>query len=243
MKVQAIRLLNLGPTNWLRTQSVCRSTAQALSEVQQDTIILSSPLHSYLAVGNRLIPDSVLDLTLCAELDIPVITTPLNHNVSYLNSQAIVFQWVFQQGSTADLSDLLAGAICHCLEMLGIGGVQSEGTHIRSHSECIAVIKSMHLSEGIALQGEFYLQQDYPVLARLKLPSQPAGLWEQPGRPVSPDEVQFLLLESFTKVLGREIVRGRPNQAETRHSKTIDRQLLEEAEILLQRGQDSNARN
>jgi len=47
----AIRLLNLGPTAWARTQSVYRATAELLPANSHGAVIFGQPLHPYLTHG------------------------------------------------------------------------------------------------------------------------------------------------------------------------------------------------
>jgi cytosine/adenosine deaminase-related metal-dependent hydrolase len=54
-------------------------------------------------------------------------------------------------------------------------------------------------------------------------------LWREMPRPISPDMLEEALLNAFSATLKRSITRGTPTQAETRLSKQIDLELLEQA--------------
>ena len=119
---QSIRMINLGPMKWLRTQSVYRSTAELLDEKRPDTIIMGTPLNAYTMIGDGQNPADLVDLGLCAELEVPVLTSPLSAPITYADSLSIVSQWVFHKKNVTELVDALLRGTIEGLETLGLSG-------------------------------------------------------------------------------------------------------------------------
>ena len=83
------------------------------------------------------------------------------------------------------------------------------------------------------MQGEIFLRLNRPITEKLIGPDYRTFIWKEIPRPISPEMLHMSLMAGFEKALGRPIERGTPKQAETRISKRIDLELLEEAGELL----------
>src|SRR5574341_945857 len=225
---EPVRLLNLGPTRWVRTQSVYRATAELLDSDAPDVIVMSTPLHGYLAVGGGQNPQAALDLALCARLNLPVISSPLGAPVSYLGPGALVSQWVFCRRDPDDLARRMLEGFVRALQALGIGEAAEEGSRIAIGGRTLVQVQTGAIGPAAVVQGDLFLLPDAQADMVAGIAPR-ASLWQAADGPLSPDRVEGELLRSFAEVLGRAIKRGTPRQEETRLSKKIDLELLAQA--------------
>src|SRR5574341_1125715 len=93
--MKPIRLLNLGPTHWLHTQSVYHAVAELMSVESPDTIILAQPLQPYLCVGYHQELDSVLDREACTAMGLPIVRRRVGGGATYLDVNQLFYQCVF----------------------------------------------------------------------------------------------------------------------------------------------------
>lgn len=226
---QPVRLLNLGPTHWLRTQSVYRSTAALMSEDSPDTLVIGTPLHCYLAVGGGHRPEETVDLAACARLDIPVVSAPLSAAVTYADAGALVVQWISSDQSPGDLTRLLLDGFARALESLGMSQATSSNSRIAIGDRTLIESQTGTPGRAGVVQGDIFLQLDGSTARQFPGYEDRTYLWRELPRPVSPEMLVDALLGAFSMVLGRTIERSRPRQIETRLSKQIDLELLREA--------------
>lgn len=231
--MKAIRMLNLGPTNWLRTQSVYRSTARLLPEQGHDTIVMSTPLHAYVAVGGGLSPQNAVDVQACVRLDVPLISSSLSQLVTYLDGMALVSQWVFAAQDSGPLLDaLLAGAL-DVLRGLGLAQVARSDDNLLVGDRVLLQTQTGRVAEAMVVQADMFFSMDWQQVLQISSQMHRTTLWAEIARPVSPEMVHMLLIDAFSRQMERPIERGKPAQAETKISKQIDLELLEEAAGLL----------
>jgi lipoate-protein ligase A len=224
-----VRLLNLGPTQWLRTLSVYRATAALMSPDSLDSLVISTPLHGYVAVGGGQQPETAVDLAACVRLDLPVVSSPLNSSVTYLDTGAVICQWVSHQPDLAALAGLMLDGFAAALESLGITGTSRAGAHIAVGERILVETQTGHIGPAGVAQADIFLKLDRQAAGVVPGITSRTYLWREMRRPLSPDMLEAALLQAFSAVLGQGVQRGTPTQAETRLSKQIDLELLEQA--------------
>lgn len=228
-QTKPVRLLNLGPTQWLRTQSVYRATAALMSQDSPDSLVISTPLHGYLAVGGGRQPESTVNLKTCTRIDLPVVSSPLSAPVTYLDSGALISQWVFHQRDPQELTGLMLDSFARVLESLGIARISRGGSQIAIKDRILVETQTGKIGPAGVAQGEIFLKFDGRAAEQVLDEKARTYLWREMPRPLSPDMLEATLLQVFSSTLGRSIKRGTPTQAETRLSKQIDLELLEQA--------------
>lgn len=229
----AVRLLNLGPTNWLRTQSVYRSTAALAAADSPAAIIVSTPLHAYAAVGGGHAPEDVIDLAACARLDVPVVRSPLNQPLTLLDQGALIVQGVFYRADAASLTRTLLGGMQAGLAALGVTHGEIADRGITARGRTLVETQSGQIGEAAVIQCALFIAPPGHVLSELAPNPGSTCLWGELPRPASPEMIQTALLEALSQAFDRPIERDRPRETETSLSKQIDLELLEEAAALL----------
>jgi lipoate-protein ligase A len=228
-QTKPVRLLNLGPTQWLRTQSVYRATATLISQDSPGSVVISTPLHGYVAVGGGQQPETTVDLKICTRSDLPVVSSPLSAPITYLDSGALISQWVFHQRDPQELAGLMLDGFAGALESLGIARISRGGSQIAVRDRILIQTQTGMLGPAGVVQGEIFLMFDGCAAEQVLNEKARTYLWREMPRPFSPDMLEAALLQAFSATLGRSIERGTPTQAETRLSKQIDLELLEQA--------------
>jgi lipoate-protein ligase A len=229
----AIRLIHLGPMNWLRTQSVLRSTAALLEDSSPDTLIMAIPVHPYIAVGQGRSPETVVDLTKCAAQNIPVVAAPLSRPLMFYGTHSLIFQWVFHPADGDQLAGQIAQGVISGLGSLGLAGLKAEDGNVLIGDKCLVEISTGKIEQAMIGQGCLHMNLDRALVSALGLNIPATTLWRESPRPLPPDAVHEALLAGFEGALGRSIKRGTPQQTETRLSKQIDLELLEQATQIL----------
>ncbi|HLB48440.1 MAG TPA: hypothetical protein VJL59_15650 [Anaerolineales bacterium] len=221
----AIRLLNLGPTAWARTQSVYRATAELLPANSHGAVIFGQPLHPYLTHGVQQFASETFDLAECERLGLPVVRRPFPGGAEYCDVNQLLFQWVLPVN--ADSRKVAAGMLS-ALSELGIAA-ESTGSQFTVKGARIGAVTGGRYESATVLLGCLYFSYDPAPLAQATRNAQAetvTTLWAEAPRPFPPDAVQDTLIEHFSRAVGRPIERDKPRVQETRRAKQIERELL-----------------
>ena len=101
----AIRLLSLGSTHWLRTQSVYHALAETMRAGSPDTIILTQPAQAYLCLGYHQELASVLDRAACEQMGLPITRRRVGGGATYLDANQLFYQCVFHHSRVPPVVD------------------------------------------------------------------------------------------------------------------------------------------
>jgi lipoate-protein ligase A len=120
----AIRLLSLGLTHWLRTQSVYHALAETMTAESPDTIVLAQPVQPYLCLGYHQELAAVLDRSACARMGLPIVRRRVGGGATYLDADQLFYQCIFHHTRVPATvggvyAQLLAGPVA-ALRRLGL---------------------------------------------------------------------------------------------------------------------------
>ncbi len=228
----AVRLLNLGPTAWYRTQSVYRATAECLPPDGPGGVICSQPLQPYLSHGAQHGAAEAFDLGACARLGLPVVARPLPGQPEYADVSHWLFQLVLPFAAGDDLVQRLADAALSALADLGVAAEHSGADFVTSAGASLGCLACGRLHQALVCLGCLYLAYDpAPLLSTSRLPPERActSLWAEAPRPLSPDAVQGVVLAHLARALDRPIERDRPRVPETQAARRVERELAGQA--------------
>ncbi len=227
----AIRLLNLGPTAWARTQSVYRATAELLPANSQGAVIFGQPLHPYLTHGVQQFASETFDLAACERLGLPVVRRLFSGNAEYCDVNQLLFQWVLPVAVGAMHATFLriAAAASSALRELGVEADYDGAGQFTVKGARLGTLTGGRYESALVCLGCLYLTYDPEPLAQASRNPQPENvttLWAEAPRPLSPETVQLTLIEHFSRELGRPVERDTPRLPETRRAKEIEMELL-----------------
>lgn len=234
----AIRLLNLGPTAAWRTQAVYHATAEMMTADSPDTVIIGQSLTPYLCLGYDQVYDAVLDRAECERSNLPVVRRRLDGDLHYLDANQLLLQCVFHSdrvpSAIEDVYARLLTAPVAALKRLGLSAELKRGNEIVVDGQRIADVSGGRFGEACVVTCNLLFDYAYHTIARAwhapwpsfrelaaaALRDRVTTIWREMG-PVTPEATLWILLEEFTKELGRPIERGKPKQAETRQSREV----------------------
>lgn len=247
----AIRLLCLGPTHWLRTQSVYHAVAETMTADSPDTIILTQPLQPYVCIGYHQELHAVLDRAACARMSLPIVRRRVGGGATYLDVNQLFYQCVFHHMRVpAIVNDVYACLLAAPVAALKALGLNAE---LRGENEIevgcdpgsrpgkrIAGIGGGRIGEAAVVVGNLLFDFNYNAMARAwRVPSEPfrrlasealrerlTTLWMELPHAVSPDEVQALLIAEFARALNRPVERGELTTAEMQRVEELNRRLV-----------------
>ena len=247
----AIRLLSLGPTHWLNTQAVYHALAETMTIDSPDTIVLAQPLQPYLCVGYHQEIASVLDRKACARMSLPVIRRRVGGGATYLDVNQLFYQCLFHHTRVpAMVNDvyarLLAGPVATLkalglkAELLGENEIEVGRGPGGRPGKRIAGIGGGRMGEAAVVVGNLLFDFDYNALTRAwRVPSEGfrrlasaslrervTTLWSELPRPISPDEVQYLLIDEFARALNRPLETGKLTDEEEQKIKEVGKRLM-----------------
>lgn len=239
-----IRLLLLGPTHWLHTQSVYHALAETMTVETPDTIVLAQPLQPYLCIGYHQELASVLDRKACARMGLPIVRRRVGGGATYLDVNQLFYQCVFHHSripATVDkvYARLLAAPV-ETLRGLGLRAELRGENEIEVNGRRIAGIGGGRIGEAAVVVGNLLFDFDYNAMTRAwRAPSEGfrrlasaalrervTTLWTELARPASPDEVQTYLTEEFARALHRPLEAGRLTPDEMRKADEIGKRLV-----------------
>ena len=238
-----IRLLVLGPTHWLHTQSVYHAVAEAMTADAPDTILLAQPLEPYVCLGYHQELAAVLDRAACEAMRLPIVRRRVGGGATYLDVNQLFYQCVFHHTRVpAMVNDvyarLLAGPVA-TLKRLGLAAKLFGENEIEVGGKRIAGIGGGRIGESAVVVGNLLFDFDYHAMARAwRVPSEAfrrlaaealserlTTLWAELSQPISPDAVQSMLIEEFARALGRPLERGRLTRDELQRLGEIEQRL------------------
>jgi lipoate-protein ligase A len=246
-----IRLLNLGPTRWLRTQSVYHALAETMTEESPDTIILTQSLQPYVCIGYHQELHAVLDRASCARMHLPIVRRRVGGGATYLDVNQLFYQCIFHHSRvpatvSAVYARLLAAPVA-ALKALGLNAelcgeneIEVGGDAQGRPGKRIAGIGGGRIGEAAVVVGNLLFDFNYNAMTRAwRVPSEPfrrlasealrdrlTTLWMELPHAVSPDEVQALLITEFARALNRPIERGELTSAEMQKVEELNKRLV-----------------
>ncbi|MBI3242578.1 MAG: lipoate--protein ligase family protein [Chloroflexi bacterium] len=240
----AIRLLTLGPTHWLKTQSVYHALAETMTADSPDTLILAQPLQPYLCLGYHQELHSVLDRAACARMHLPIVRRRVGGGVTYLDVNQLFYQCVFHHmrvpALITDVYARLLAAPVAALQRLGLKAELCGENEIEVNGKRIAGIGGARIGEAAVVVGNLLFDFDYDKMIRAwRVPSEAfrqlaadalrarlTTLWAELSYPVAPFEVQYTLIEEFARALNRSVEEGKLTDEEMRKIEAVEKRLV-----------------
>lgn len=241
--MKPIRLLNLGPTHWLRTQSVYHALAETMTAESPDTLVLAQPLQPYLCLGYHQELASVLDRPACARMHLPIVRRRVGGGATYLDVNQLFYQCIFHHTrvpATVErvYAHLLAGPVS-MLRGLGLNAELRGENEIEVNGQRIAGIGGGRIGEAAVVVGNVLFDFNYSAMARAwRVPSEGfrrlaadalrervTTLWRELPHAVSPDEVLVSLMDEFARALRRPLEPGELTEAEERQTDEVAKRL------------------
>ena len=227
----AIRLLNLGPTAWARTQSVYRATAELLPPDSHGAVVFGQPLHPYLTHGVQQFASETFDLAACERLGLPVVRRLFSGNAEYCDVNQLLFQCVLPVAVGAMHATFLriAEAVLAALKELGVEADYDGAGQFTVKGARLGTLTGGRYESALVCLGCLYLTYDPEPLAQASRNPQPENittLWAEAPRPLSPEMAQTALIAHFAREMGRPIERDTPRVPETRRAKEIEIEVL-----------------
>jgi lipoate---protein ligase len=242
-----IRLLDLGLTPPIRSQTIYHAVGYAMGPEGPDTILLVSPDQPYVSIGRHQDADREVDLTYCAEQGLPVIRREVGGGAVYLDHDQLFTQWVFHaerlpptvEGRFARYAETLVGtyrALGIAAEYRPINDIQVTGRKIGGTGAA-----RMDLAE--VLVGSLMFDFDVDAMARvLKVPSEKfrdkvhqslidymTTMRRELGEPPQRDQVIDAYLAACEAALGRTIERGELRPDELALAEQLDERFASQA--------------
>jgi len=227
----ALRLLNLGPTAWARTQSVYRATAELFPTDSHGAVIFCQPLHPYLTHGVQQFASETFDLATCERLGLPVVRRPFSGGAEYCDVNQLLFQWVLPPAVGAMHATFLrvATAVLSAFQEFGVEADYDGAGQFAVKGARIGTLAGGRYEAALVCLGIVYLEYDARRLAQVERAprlEKATSLWAESPRPLSPEMMQDALIEHFAREMGRPIERDTPRVPETRAAKRIEADLL-----------------
>jgi len=238
-----IRFLLLGPTHWLRTQSVYHALAEMMTADSPDTIVLAQPLQPYVCIGYHQELAATLDRKACARMGLPIVRRRVGGGATYLDVNQLFYQCIFHHSRVPALVDkiyarLLAAPV-ETLRALGLNAELRGENEIELNGKRVAGIGGGRIGEAAVVVGNVLFDFDYHAMTQAwRVPSEAfrrlasdalrervTTLWAELPRPISPDEVQWALVEEFARALNRPVEPGKLTDDEIRLSNEAARRL------------------
>ena len=239
----AIRLILLGPTRWLRTQSVYHALAETMTVDSPDTIVLAQPLQPYLCIGYHQELAAVLDRAACARMGLPIVRRRVGGGATYLDVNQLFYQCVLHHTRVPaivnDIYARLLAAPVAALRALGLRAALLGENEIEVDGKRIAGTGGGRIGEAAVVVGNLLFDFDYNAMTRAwRVPSESfrrlasaalrerlTTVWAELPRAVAPYEVQFILIDEFARALNRPIEESDLTEAELRKVEEMEKRL------------------
>lgn len=96
--MKAIRVIDYGMVNPMRSQAIFHGIAHAMTEDTPDTIVLVGSDAPYVCIGYHQEAEKEVDLEYCKAENLPVFRREIGGGAVYLDKGQVFTQWIFQDG-------------------------------------------------------------------------------------------------------------------------------------------------
>lgn len=96
--MKAIRVIDYGMVNPMRSQAIFHGIAHAMTEDTPDTIVLVGSDEPYVCIGYHQEAEKEVDLDYCKAEELPVYRREIGGGAVYLDKGQVFTQWIFQEG-------------------------------------------------------------------------------------------------------------------------------------------------
>jgi lipoate---protein ligase len=229
-----IRLLNLGPQPFWRTQAVYHAVAELMQPDSPDTLIITRPATPYLCLGYHDIYDVVLDRAACARLGLPVVRRRVGGGTTYLDANQLFYQCIFHHERVPARADaiyaqMLAAPVA-TLRRLGLNAALRDAFELEIEGRRIAGIGGGRIGEAAVIVGNLLFDFDYHSMAQVwrapsssfrelaaKALAEHLVTLRQLLGPLEIETVQPILQDEFAKAFGRPLEPGVLTEVEEEH--------------------------
>lgn len=247
--MKPVRLLTLGPVDWLLTQSVYHALAESMTADTPDTIVLTRPRQAYLCVGFHQSYYAVLDHDACARHGLPVVRRRVGGGTTLLDANQQFYQCIFHHtrvpAKVTDVYSLLLSAPVAVLRQLGLNAALRDANEIEVDGRRAAGIGGGRIGEAIVVVGNLLLDFDYELMTRVW--HAPTDIFRQLAgdalrerlttlrdyAPFPPDDMQTLLADAYAQALQRPVIPGSLTAAEREKIAEVEERLLSEEWLAL----------
>lgn len=220
------RLVEAGLVAPLRSQAIYHGLAHARTPETPDTVVLATPAGPYVSIGFHQDLEAEIDVSFCAERDLPVLRRETGGGAVYLDHDQLFVQWVMAPESLPLRIEarfrLFTEPLVNTYRELGLEAYFRPVNDVHVNGRKIVGTGAAHIGNAEVLVGNLIFDFDTEVMARvLRVPF--AAFREQVTRSLDqymtsikrelghvPDRqaVADIYLRECAKVLGRELVPG-----------------------------------
>lgn len=242
---QTIRLIDLGETDWWKTQAVYHALAERMNEDSSDAIVLCRPTRSYLCLGYHQVFDEVFDREKCKQLNLPVIRRRLGGGATYLDCNQLFYQFIFHESRVPVVparmyAKFLALPIA-ALQRCGIAAKLTKTNEIEIGERRIAGIGGGNINEASVVVGNFLFDFDFEKMIRVwRIPSRAFGQMaasslrnrivtlRELDKSLTFDAVRESLMAALRETFGRQLETAILSEIETAHAERVYKKLISE---------------
>ncbi len=245
-----IRLIDLGPADWRRTQAIYHAVAELMDAATPDTIILTWPRTPYLCLGYHQRFEELLDARACERLGLPVLRRRIGGGTTYLDGDQLFYQCIFHHSRAPSTPQriyarMLAGPVA-ALRNLGLNAALHQINELEVDGHRVAGIGGGRVGEAVVVVGNYLFDFDYRRMAAVWAAPWPSfrelaarALREHVmtlkrlGLQTDRQQVKATLVAAFARTLGRPLEPGVLTPAETARTRALERELTAAAWLQL----------
>lgn len=255
MNDHKVRLLDLGPVSYLRSQTIYHGLAHAMNEQSPDTIVLLNPVEPYVCVGYHQEVEKEVDVEYCRAHHLPILRREVGGGAVYLDSDQLFWQIVFHHRRASrqveEIYRLFLRGPVEVYREMGIPAQYRPVNDIQVEGRKICGTGAATIGEAVVVVGNLMFDFNYEQMVRvLKVPSEKfrdkvyhslqeylTTIKRELGdQAPSVEEARQLLGEKFAETLGVEIERGELTEREEEVIARLDERFLSEEWIYQKRG-------
>jgi len=228
------RLIDLGKADPYMAQTFYEAVAEAVHrDKSPNTLILVQPDSPYVCIGYHQDLEKEIDMSYIKEVGIPVIRRSQGGGATYLNSDQIFYQIIFKNAKVLpvkvdELFEKLLRVTVACYRRLGVPAEFKPLNDVIVENRKISGNGAGRHETATILVGNIILDLNYKQMARvLKVPDEKfrdkmassmeqwvSSLRKELGSVPSPDKIKEIYEQKFSELLGVELIKGPPTEAE-----------------------------
>ncbi len=248
-----IRLLDLGLTSPVRSQTIYHALAYALDVDSPDTLILVAPSNPYVCIGFHQELEKEVDVEYCRAHGLPIYRREVGGGAVYLDKNQVFVQWIFHRNALpmgiGERFALYVKPLIETYLALNIAATYRPINDVHVNGKKIGGTGAAQIGKAEVVVGSLMFDFNYELMSKVlqvssekmrdkifqSLSEYMTTMTRELGKTPNRDAVVKVYVEQCQTVLGRKIVRGEPTAKELAFAEQLDAQFATD-EWLYQKG-------
>ncbi|MBM3707303.1 MAG: lipoate--protein ligase family protein [Actinobacteria bacterium] len=170
-KIKNIRVLDFGSTDYLDSQAIYHAVAHSFEESSPETLLLLSPLQTYVCIGYFQELEKEVDIEFCKKNGIPILRREVGGGAVLLDNDQLFFQFIFNKNKiTKDVYKIYQQFLTppvNTYRRLGLDVYHRPINDLQLEGRKIGGTGAVEIGLSTVIVGSFMFDFNYELMAKI----------------------------------------------------------------------------